>query len=91
MEKSPEVEDKAFAHSRQSAVSTERPNRALFFFYSKRGSMTGQQLLIALQAMDSNELRYTVLIEGPDGWVQLDSIKKDFEMKSLDLQAEEKE
>lgn len=53
--------------------------------------MTGQQLLIALQAMDSNELRYTVLIEGPDGWVQLDSIKKDFEMKSLDLQGEEKE
>lgn len=52
--------------------------------------MTGKELLHALKALEANELNYTVLIEGPYGWVKLVSIKKDFEMKSLDLEGEEK-
>lgn len=52
--------------------------------------MTGKELLHTLQALEANELNYTVLIEGPHGWAKLVSIKKDFEMKSLDLQGDEK-
>lgn len=51
--------------------------------------MNGKQLLQALQAMDVSELNYTVLIgDEKSGWAQLVSIKKDFEMKSLDLQGD---
>jgi hypothetical protein len=52
--------------------------------------MTGKELLQKLSAMDIAELNYTVLFEGPDGWVKLATITKDFELKSIDLGGEKK-
>lgn len=55
----------------------------------KGGPLTGKELLHALQAMDVSELNYTVLIGNENwGWGKLVSIKKDFEMKSIDLEGE---
>ena len=51
--------------------------------------LTGKELLHALQAMDVGELNYTVLIGNEKhGWAKLVTIKKDFEMKSIDLGGE---
>lgn len=47
--------------------------------------MTGKELLHSLQQMDSSELNYVVLIGVEGNWVRLESITKDFEMKTLDL------
>lgn len=50
--------------------------------------MTGRELFNALQVMDSNELKYVVLIGVEDRWVKLETVKIDFEMKSIDLGGE---
>lgn len=50
--------------------------------------MTGKQLLAALKALDDNELNYTILIGVDDRWVKLSTIKKDFELKTMDLEGE---
>ena len=50
--------------------------------------MTGKDLLQILQSMDIAELNYTILIGLEERWVQLATVTKDFNMKSIDLQGE---
>lgn len=53
--------------------------------------MTGKELLQALQQMDSNELNYIVLIGMDECWIKLETITKDFDAKTLDLEGEKKD